>query len=299
MGTGSLGKGLSALLPIDLDRENGDGEEIFFYCHIDRIMPNPDQPRKEMDLQRLKELASSIEEKGILQPLVVRKGEENTYQLIAGERRWRAAKMINLTEVPVVVRAIEEDVDQLEIALIENIQRQNLNPVEEAECYHRLSAEFGLTQEQVAKKVGKERSTVANALRLLHLPKEIRKEIAQGIITAGHARALLVLQKYPSLMGKLREQIVSKELSVRQAEKLAKNYKREMEQEGHTKKTLSPKPQAILPESYCQSLCSSLEKTLGTKSRIVQNGSRGKIELEYYSSDDLERLLGFLIQEKR
>ncbi len=290
-----LGKGLSALLPSGLEQKDNS---TFFYCHIDRITPNPDQPRKDVDPKRLEELAASIREKGILQPLVVLRREDNTYQLIAGERRWRAARLADLLEVPVIVRELDGDADQLELALIENVQRQNLNPVEEAESYHRLMTEFNLTQEQVARKVAKERSTVANALRLLQLPPEMRRDIIENRLTAGHARALLAIQAWPELMEQLRREIIDRQLSVRQAEILARRLKKERQQAKPAAKKTAARKEAALPESYCRTLCNNLERFLGVKSKIIQNGSRGKLEIEYYSPDDLERLLALIIKEK-
>ncbi len=293
MTDGILGKGLGALLPSEAAIEEEE-KETFFFCHIDRIMPNPDQPRRDIDQASLAELADSIREKGILQPLVVRRLDDGTYQIIAGERRWRAAKMADLHEVPVIVRELAGKGDQLELALIENLQRQNLNPIEEALSYQRLMNEFGLTQEQVAKKVGKERSTVANALRLLALPEEMREDIVEGRLTPGHGRALLRLQDQPRLMAELRKQILAKGLSVRQAEELA----RQLKKAGQTSPsaTRQKRPAGVLPESYCKSLCANLERYLGVKSRIVQKGERGKLEIEYYSPDDLERLLGLILK---
>lgn len=210
--------------------------------------------------------------------------------LIAGERRWRAAKMAGLTDVPVLVKDVS-DMDRLELALIENIQRQDLNPIEEAEAYHRLASDFGLTQEQVAYKVGKDRSTVANAIRLLQLPRFAKDDISGGTLTTGHARLLLSL-KDEKEMRNVRDEIISKGLSVRQVESLVRSLKKKP---GRTK----PKTKIhALPESYCNALSNDLVRHFGTKSRIVQNGARGKLEIEYYSSDDLERLLGLLIIDK-
>ena len=286
-----LGKGLSSLLPQESENAGGDGP--YLVCPLDDIEPNHYQPRKEMDDDALRQLAASIGEKGILQPLVVRPKEEGGYELIAGERRWRAARLAGLQEVPVLVKDVSHS-DRLELALIENIQRQNLNPMEEAEAYYRLMTEFSLTQEEVAKRVGKERPTVANTLRLLQLPDFAKKDLSAGIITMGHARALLSLDD-PEEIRALRDEIVDKGLSVREAEKRAKSRKQARKPSGNGA-TLVATPQDTLPESYCSALTNDLVRYLGAKAKIVQSGQRGKIEVEYYSADDLERLLSLIIK---
>jgi len=285
-----LGKGLSSLLP-----DEREGSRIYFACPIDTIRANAYQPRKEMNSERLQELASSIAEKGILQPLVVRELEEGGYELIAGERRLRAAKLVGLAEVPVILREAGAQ-DRLELALIENIQRQNLNPLEEAEAYRQLIEEFGLTQEAVAKQVGKERSTVANALRILNLPDYAREDLAAGAITMGHARVLLSVEDEQARKA-LRDEIVNRGLSVRQAEEMAKKLKEKAQSAAQAVRR-SKKERGGLPESYCKALNNDLARYLGTRSKIVQNGSRGKLEVEYYSLDDLERLMGLIITDR-
>ncbi|MEW6427449.1 MAG: ParB/RepB/Spo0J family partition protein [Thermodesulfobacteriota bacterium] len=292
-----LGRGLGALLPGGVHgEESGNGP--YFHCPIDSISPNPEQPRRTVDGEQLEELAQSIREKGILQPLVVRRTGNSGYQIIAGERRWRAARLANLREVPVIVREVIDDGDQLELALIENVQRQNLNPIEEAESYSRLSMEFGLTQEEIARKVGKDRSTVANAMRLLTLPHMIHEDIAAGTVTAGHARALLLLKDQDELLQGLRDEIVARGLNVRQAEQLAKQMKNgaAREKQPTAEGDKNGREADALPKSYCSSLSVNLQKYLGTKSRIVQSGGRGKIEIEYCSADDLERLLSLIVK---
>src|SRR5690242_5516858 len=204
-----LGKGMGALLPVV--EEQG---RRYFSCPIEDIRPNKDQPRKTFVSDKLEELAASIREKGIIQPLVVvKKGTH--YELIAGERRWRAAQKAGLHEVPVVIQDVSEDT-ALEMALIENIQREDLNAVEEAEAYHQLLERFALSQDELAKRVGKERSTIANALRLLRLPHEIKRDVAEERISMGHARALLSLEKLED-QKQVRDEIVKQHLSVRQA----------------------------------------------------------------------------------
>ncbi len=288
----SLGKGLGALLP-----EKGadlGAEETFFLCAIDDISTNPYQPRRDFDNKKLKEMAASIAEKGLIQPLIVRRaeGEGSEYQLIAGERRWRAARLAGLKEVPVAVKDVS-GVDLLELALIENIQRQDLNPLEESAAYDKLMVEFGMSQKEVALKVGKDRSTVANAVRLLQLPGFVRKEIATGKISAGHARALLKLGDDLSAMEKLHNEILRHNLSVRQTEDLAKKIK----EGGETREERRGKRKGgTMPRPYCRTLINALESYLNGPVKIVQSGSQGKLEIVYESAEDLERILSLIIK---
>ena len=284
----ALGKGLDALLPSG----GSDGRE-YFLCPIDFIEANPEQPRKDINDTALAQLSASILEKGILLPLVVcEHGAEGRYQIIAGERRWRAAKMAGLDEVPVLVKDVTP-LDRLELALIENIQRQDLNPLEEAQAYLRLVKEFHLTQEEVAKRVGKERSTVANALRINQLPDFAKQDLAQGVLSMGHARVLLSVGDEAS-MREVRNEIVEQGLNVRQAEALAKKHKKITAPSSGVKRQ-PRKSSNELPESYCKSLANGLVNYLDTKARIIQSGTRGKLEIEYYSHDDLERVLSLIL----
>ena len=285
----ALGKGLDALLP----SSGSDGRE-YFLCPIDAIEANPNQPRKDINDTALAQLSASSQEKGILLPLVVcEHGGEGRYQIIAGERRWRAAKMAGLDEVPVLVKDVTP-LDRLELALIENIQRQDLNPLEEAEAYLRLVKEFHLTQEEVAKRVGKERSTVANALRINQLPDFAKEDLARGILSMGHARVLLSVGDETS-MREVRNEIVEQGLNVRQAEALAQKQKKKMAGTATGAKRAPRKSANELPESYCKSLANGLINYLDTKARIIQSGTRGKVEIEYYSHDDLERVLSLIL----
>ena len=285
----ALGKGLDALLP----SSGSDGRE-YFLCSIDFIEANPDQPRKDINDTALAQLSASILEKGVLLPLVVcEHGAEGRYQIIAGERRWRAAKMAGLDEVPVLVKDVTP-LDRLELALIENIQRQDLNPLEEAEAYLRLVKEFHLTQEEVAKRVGKERSTVANALRINQLPDYAKEDLVRGALSMGHARVLLSVGDESS-MREVRNEIVEQGLTVRQAEALAQKYKKKVAAPGTGAKRQPRKSANELPESYCKSLANGLINYLDTKARIIQSGTRGKLEIEYYSHDDLERVLSLIL----
>ncbi|MGE4559279.1 MAG: ParB/RepB/Spo0J family partition protein [Desulfobulbus sp.] len=284
-----LGRGVSALLP----EENPEGEEKYFICDIDKITANPHQPRSYFDAEKLQQLADSIAERGIIQPLLVVKGSGSRYTLIAGERRLRAAKLAGLEEVPVVVMDEAGDRERLELALIENIQRHDLNPIEEAQAYSRLMEEFQLTQEEVAKKVGRQRSTITNVLRLLQLPAPLQEDVVQGRISEGHARVLLRIKDEPEQMQAIRDRIVNEELSVRAAERLCAGKARKPA----AKAAETPTPSVVkeeLPPAYCNTLVTQLTNQLHTKVRIVQQGTRGKLELEYYSSDDLDRLVGLL-----
>lgn len=287
-----LGRGVGALLPDDLMET---GEEKFFFCDVDKIIPNPDQPRKHFDEDRLQMLARSISEKGVIQPLLVSRGRGNRYNLIAGERRLRAARLAGKGEVPVVVMDSDSDEKNLELALIENIQRHDLNPIEEAMAYARLIQDFGLTQEVVAQKVGKKRSTVTNILRLLKLPDYLQDDIANGIISEGHGRVLLRVADDDQLLQQMRGQIIRDELSVRATERMCRQQKRINAPAAATLKERQQKAEEeTLPPSYCRAVTNQLTNQLNTKVRLVQNGSRGRIEIEYYSNDDLDRLMGLL-----
>lgn len=286
-----LGQGVGVLFSSD------DDDELYFECNVDNIRANTHQPRSHFNEEDLDELADSIKEHGILQPLIVVRrndSKENYYEIIAGERRFRASKKLGLATVPVVVRDIEDDNKLLELALIENIQRTDLNPMEEAEAYQKLIDKFNYTQEEAAKKLGKNRSTVANILRLLNLPDFVQQDLIAGILSEGHARPLLRLGDNLAAMKEVRDQIVEKKLSVRQTELLVKKLlKAPVQQTLKTKK----KPEEI-PQSYCSSLVNQLTNKLSSKVSIQQNGSRGKIEIEYYSLDDLERVIGLVMNEE-
>ncbi len=277
-----LGRGLDALIP---DMEASELEpEPFFYCDIDSIRPNPYQPRRRFSDQDLKGLSSSIKEKGIIQPLVVR-AVSTGYELIVGERRWRAARLAGVKQVPVVVRNIS-GAEMVETALVENIQREDLNPLDKADAYHRLIKEFGLTQQKVAKRVGQERSTVANFLRLRKLPKPIKADIINNTLSMGHARALLGAET-PAQQKEAWHRIVSGNLSVRAAEALVKKLK------GRKLKATRAKARTS-QDVYIESLADDLSRYFGTRVRIVRRGDRGKVEIEFYTNEDLERLIARL-----
>lgn len=270
-----LGKGVGALL----DSAIKDDPPRFFLCPIEELRPHHNQPRKRFDDGKLAELVASIQSRGIIQPLVVRRLEDH-YQIIAGERRWRAAQRAGLKKVPVVIQEATEDA-AVEMALIENIQRENLNPIEEAAAYQSLIRAFDLTQEDVAARVGKDRSTITNSLRLLRLPEDVREDLIGGILSMGHARALLALEEEP-LLQQARKQIVAKALSVRQTEALVKKLKQVGMQPSAQRKQIDPDLLALADD---------LKRALGTQVKITSKRRGGRIEISYYSAEDLDRLL--------
>lgn len=277
-----LGRGLDALIP---DMEKSDVESrLFFDCDIDSIRPNPYQPRQRFSDKELKDLSVSIKEKGVIQPLVVRTVPTG-YELIVGERRWRAARMAGAKQVPVVVKDVSTS-EMLEMALVENIQREDLNPLEKADAFYRLIKEFGFTQQEVAKRVGQDRSTVANFLRLRNLPKPIQADIINNTLSMGHARALLSAET-PAQQQEAWRRIVSGNISVRAAEALVKKLKERTLKASRAKTRTSE-------DVYVESLADDLTRHLGTKVRIVRRGKRGKLEIEFYGDEDLERLIARL-----
>ncbi|OEU50643.1 MAG: chromosome partitioning protein ParB [Desulfobacterales bacterium C00003060] len=278
----ALGRGLDALIP---DMETSDIEPTsFFYCDIDSIRPNSYQPRRHFSEQELKELSDSIKEQGIIQPPVVRMIPTG-YELIVGERRWRASRMAGLKQIPVVVKDVS-GTKMVEMALVENIQRQDLNPLEKAEAYYRLIEEFDITQEEVAKRVGQDRSTVANFLRLRKLPEPIQADIVNNTLTMGHARALLGAET-PALQGEIWRCIVSENLSVRATEAMVKKLR------NRKPRTSRPKDRTS-EDVYMDSLADDLTRHLATRVRIRRRGDRGRLEIEFYSNQDLDRLIARL-----
>ncbi len=273
---------MGALLP-DIEKED---RKSFFLCGIEEISPSRYQPRKGFDAAKLDELAASIKEKGIIEPLIVRKGERG-YELIVGERRWRAAQRAGLREVPVIVREVSTG-EALELALIENLQREDLNPLEEAEAYKRLMEEFHYTQEELAKRIGKDRTTVANAVRLLKLPQEIKAYLADETISSGHARAFLGLDT-PEEQKAACAKVIKKALSVRETERLVK---RVHAQRSKRDAAIKPGSDEELHLGYLEEM---LRKFLGTKVRIPKRGRRGRIEIEFYSEEDLERIVEIIM----
>jgi ParB family transcriptional regulator, chromosome partitioning protein len=279
----ALGRGLNALLP-DIEHLESVSKE-YFQCDIELIRPNRYQPRLRFSEDELEGMARSIKEQGIIQPLLVRK-DENGYELITGERRLRAAKKAGLNQVPVIVKTIT-DTDLLEMSIVENIQREDLNPMEEAEAYYQLIAKFDLTQDQAAARIGKSRSAVANFLRLRQLPEQIKAGIMDGTLSMGHARALLGASNSAQQNVAWRA-VVSKGLSVRETENLIKRLKAE------TKKP--KKSSAGSEQRYLLSLSDELSRRFGTKVQIKRRGQKGKVEIAFYNNDDLDRLLSLLKQ---
>lgn len=274
-----MGKGLSALLG---ENFSADFSTPSSTLPISEIECCQNQPRKNFDQEKLQELADSIRQHGLIQPLTVRKLSSGYYQIIAGERRWRAARLAGLEEVPAVI--IEAD-DQkaMELAMIENLQREDLNPIEEAEGYRALTETYGMTQAQAAESVGKSRSAVANSMRLLELEESIRKAVEEGIISAGHARALLALS--PALRLKAVDAIIKEHLNVRQTEQLVKR----MQSEENLKKLVPEKKESAV--DYAAEAAKSLSTRLGRACHISHGRKKGKIEIEYYGVDDLNNLL--------
>ena len=277
-----LGKGLGALLG-DFSEEPLE-KSAYQQLPIYKVEPNPDQPRQDFDEEELQALADSITVHGIIQPLTVREMPNGYYQIIAGERRWRAARMANLSDVPAVI--IEaDDKKAMELALIENLQRQDLNPLEEALGYQTLMNEYGLTQEEAAGRVGKSRPAVANALRLLGLCPEVQERVRKGELSAGHARAILQL-KSEKKQQEAAQKIVALGLSVRQAELLCKNMSKE----------LVPQKKEVFAVDYVAECEKSLSKHLGRGVKIVNGKRKGRFELEFYGQEDLQNLLDALMK---
>jgi len=272
----SLGKGLDALIPKD------NFIEGYIFVSVNELRPNPNQPRKKFDEEAISLLASSIKEKGVIQPLIVRK-LNGTYQIVAGERRWRAAQKVGTSKIPIIVMDLS-DSESLELALIENLQRKDLNPIEEAEGYKQLIEEFELTHDQISKLTGKDRSTITNLLRLLKLPEIAKNELISEAITSGHARALLKIEEDQLIIEAI-TQIKKQNLSVRQTERLVEK-----------KPELNPGPQINKDRlnPYLKEIRDGLVRVLGTNVNIIDKNGTGRIEIEYYSQEELERLIALL-----
>jgi len=281
----ALGKGLGALIP-EVTPDKKESKD-YFLCDIDLIRPNRFQPRLNFPEQDLQELTDSIKAQGILQPLLVRKDADG-YELIAGERRLRAAKRARLDQVPVVLKRVDDD-KMLEIAIVENIQREDLNPIEEAEAYHRLITQLNLTQDQASARVGKSRSAVANFLRLRQLPEQIKDSITDGSLSMGHARAILGAEATAQQLVAWRA-VVGKGLSVRQTETLVRRLKSEKKKPRVSRNRTE--------EIYLSGLAEELSRQYGTKIMIKKMGQKGKVEIEFYSNDDLDQLISRLKKAK-
>ena len=283
-----LGKGLNSLFnEEDIEEVTSEitksSEGDIKKVRMSLIEPNKKQPRRHFDEEKITALADSIKEHGLIQPIIITPSDNNMYKIVAGERRWRAAKKANLKEIPAVIRKYSEE-QVAEIALIENLQRENLNPIEEAIGYNLLMDEFNLTQELISQRVGKSRSAIANSLRLLSLEDEIQKMLILGTLTSGHARAILSLDD-KELRIALSKRIIEDNLNVRQAEALAKQLQNKKPQKKKTEKTAY--------DIEIEKIQNTLSSAMGTKVRINHTAKKGKIEIEYYGNEDLERVLGF------
>ena len=277
----ALGKGIEALIP-DFDEGLSQGEDSNGSLNllIDEVFPNRLQPRKKFDDEKFNELERSIREHGVLQPIIVQKSV-NGYELIVGERRWRASKKAGLKKIPAVIREVT-DLESLELALIENLNRQDLNPIEEADGYERLAKDFGLTQEKIAKRMGKSRESVANIMRLIKLPRQVQQDMISGKLTMGHGRALLGLKSEQEILF-LRKKIVDQSLNVRETEIQVNLLKHKSEEPKRSEKANK--------DIFIRNLQIELERKLGTKVEIATNQKGGKVVIKYYSNDDLERII--------
>lgn len=291
----SLGRGLKSLIPssdggvgvgepahAQISKRAKSQENTIIYVPLARIKPNPWQPRSNISEEALSDLINSIKERGILLPLIVTEEKPGEYQIIAGERRLRAAKALGLGTVPVVVKKVKEE-DKLEVALIENIQRQNLNPIDEARAYARLKEKFGLSQDEIARKVGRKRSTVANSLRLLTLPNDIQHALAQGLLTQGHAKILLGLTDAKKQYAFFRR-LAKNGWSVSETENRAKGARRI--------------PKSRLPDAEISALQDELQTALATKVRIARRGKSGRIHIDFYSFDELKNIINRIINRR-
>ncbi|MFH1655170.1 MAG: ParB/RepB/Spo0J family partition protein [Candidatus Omnitrophota bacterium] len=279
----ALGKGLAALIPEDVIQREVDRKDAsaIIYLNVNEIQPSRFQPREDFNDQRLQELISSIKEKGFLQPILVHKAADG-YELIAGERRLRAAKSLGMNEVPAIIKIVSDE-DVLVLSIVENVQREELNSIEEAHAFQRLVKEFNFTQERLAQSVGKDRSTVANILRLLNLPQQIQDGVSHGTISMGHARCLLALATSKEQLAFFKK-TVSKSLSVRELESLV---------QGKTKRHAKRSHEGT-KEPFLKAAEEALQHTLGTKVRISAGKKRGRIQVDYYSKEDLNRLIDII-----
>lgn len=273
-----LGRGMDALF-VDNSVEELADEKSVVTLNLSDIEPNKHQPRQYFDDEALNELSESIKEHGVLQPLIVRPMPDGSYQLVAGERRWRASRLAGLTQVPVIVRALT-DSEVSVIALIENLQREDLNPIEEAEGICRLIEEHGFTQEQAAQKLGKSRSALTNTLRLMNLPEKVRGLVSDDFLSAGHARALLALEN-KALIEEIAEDVITKKLSVRETEKLVKQLNSYKEQ---------PPKKVKKRDTFFSEVELSLSDILGRKVTVKESGKGGKLEFEFFDKEDLKKL---------
>jgi ParB family chromosome partitioning protein len=282
-----LGRGLGALIP----QASAFSGELILYLTVDAVQPNPNQPRKDFDEEEMESLAQSIREQGMLQPIVVRKVDDAHYQIVAGERRWKAAKLAGFEKIPAILR-VTEDREMLPLALVENLVRQNLNAIEEAEAYEHLSRVSGWTQEEIAERVGRGRVHIANTVRLLHLPPEVQADVRSGLLTPAHARALLTCES-PEDLQRIRERILAEGLTVRETEDLLaagqerpETQRTRRRRRGAASRTTSP---------LVRDVEERLQRAYGTAVQIVERGGRGRVSFEFYTHDDLTRLSDLLL----
>ncbi|KGK86788.1 ParB/RepB/Spo0J family partition protein [Clostridium sp. HMP27] len=278
-----LGKGLGALIPEDTSEDNlllNGMQKI----DISLIRANNTQPRKSFDEEKIMELSESIKQYGVIQPILITKDDDtHTYTIVAGERRWRAAKLAGIKEVPVIIKELNKK-EILEISLIENIQRQDLNPIEEAKAYKNLLEDFKLTQEELSKRVGKSRTAITNCIRLLNLDERVQDYVIDGVLTEGHGRTLLAIEN-KELQYKISQMIIDDKLSVRETEKLIKSLNRDKEKQRNNKQ---------INNIYYEDIKNKLEELFGTRVVLNSNNDKGKIQIEYYSEEDLQRILDIL-----
>lgn len=277
----ALGQGLDALIPVDGFFDGQVPERDIKQIPIKSLIPNPFQPRRLFLEESLADLSLSIKEKGVIQPLIVRPASAGQYEIVAGERRWRAAQMAGFSDVPVIVRTMS-DSESLEIALIENLQRENLNPLDTAEAYDTLIKKFSYTHEVLAQRIGKDRTNITNHLRLLRLPDPIKQEVRQDRLSMGHARTLLAVEHLPTQLS-LSQRIIKRKLSVRELERIVQNFKAKQEED---------KTQKISKDPNIKALETSLSRHFATKVAVKKNGAgSGRLELHFHSTEELERLL--------
>ncbi|WP_160692839.1 ParB/RepB/Spo0J family partition protein [Clostridium sp. C2-6-12] len=279
----TLGKGLSALIPEDTEETLEESSKMLI--SINKIKSDDGQPRKLFDSEKIAELSESIKTHGIIQPLILRRYEEDQYIIVAGERRWRAAKMAGLKEVPAVIMELTER-DILEVSLIENIQRQDLNPIEEAIAYRKLLSDFNITQEELSKRIGKSRVAIANTIRLTNLDERVQQYIIESIISEGHGRSLLAIEDKEKQY-ELAQKVIDEKLSVRELERIIKKFNEDEEKEKviWSSNNLNP---------YYKEITNQLQNYFGTKVNILNKKNKGKIEIEYYSEEDLQRILDIM-----
>lgn len=277
----ALGQGLDALIPLEQRSETRTADRSIQYVPADSLLPNPYQPRRYFPEESLSDLSESIKERGVIQPLIVRASGHGSYEIVAGERRWRAARMAGFHTIPVIIRNLS-DSESLEIALIENLQREDLNPLDTAEAYDTLITKFSYTHEDLAKKIGKDRSNITNHLRLLKLPDPIKEHLRQERLTMGHARTLLAVEHLPTQLN-LSGKVINRKLSVRDLERIVQNYRAKQ-----AKKQVPPETK----DCAMADLERGLSRHLATKVAVKQkNNESGKLEIYYHSRDELDRLV--------